>query len=341
MIKIPDWLDVKRHVFEINEPTIVNTSGGLTSAVMAALYFHCGGQVEYCFWNTGREADGTYDFLGRLAECLPLRFFEVRKPLVLGDRPAMMGFEEVPFSRLNRTGEPFRFFMETLKEFRAITKGKPPIGPNPVQRLCTAYMKARVSDHVAASLWGSDAAWNNAIGLRADEPRRIAKMSDRDSALKCTLAPLAQAGITKDMVEAFWREQSFSLEIQPHQGNCTLCFLKDESDLADILANEQDPDGRDWEWWKELDDKFHMRGRDAISYRQVQAEAPMRLAIRESLTQIKPLPRSADYDPRRFKLVLRQEEKILREGHRRIPCSCESAELMTDEFIAEAQGSLF
>jgi 3'-phosphoadenosine 5'-phosphosulfate sulfotransferase (PAPS reductase)/FAD synthetase len=340
-LKIPSWMRIDRQHYEVTEPTIVSTSGGLTSAVMAALFHHCDSPVEYCFWNTGREAKGTYQFLGRLAECIPLRFFEVRKPRIVGDRPSAMGYEEVSFDRLDQTGEPFRVFLETLKEYRAIVKNKPPIGPNPVQRLCTSYMKIKLADHIAAHLWGRETAWTSAVGLRADEPSRVARITARDTALKTNAAPLAKSGITKAMVEAFWQEQSFTLQIPPHQGNCTLCFLKDESDLADILTNEPDPDGNDWEWWKDLDERFSVRGRGAVSYRQIQAEAPMRFAIRESLVQIKPLPRSADYDPRRFKLIRRQEEKIIREGHRRVPCSCESAELMTDNFILEAQGSLF
>jgi hypothetical protein len=143
------------------------------------------------------------------------------------------------------------------------------------------------------------------------------------------------------MVEEFWKEQPFTLKIPPHHGNCTLCFLKDEADLADVMTNESDPDGNNWEWWKQLDDQFQIRGRGEASYRQVQAEAPMRFAIREALTQIKPLPRSDDYDPHRYKLILRQEEKIIREGRKRTPCSCEAAELMTDDFVLDAQGCLF
>jgi 3'-phosphoadenosine 5'-phosphosulfate sulfotransferase (PAPS reductase)/FAD synthetase len=308
---------------------------------MAALFHHFKSPVEYFFWNTGREAKGTYEFLGRLSECIPLRFFEIRKPAVYGLGPGSMGFEEVPFSRLDQTGEPFRVFLETIKEYRETEKNLPPIGPNPVQRLCTSYMKIKLADHVAGFVWGEDTSFTSAIGLRADEPSRVAKLSVRNTPLKSNTAPLSKAGITKCMVDEFWKEQSFTLNIPPHQGNCTLCFLKDESDLADIMANEADPDGRDWEWWKELDDAFQINGRRAVRYRQIQAEAPMRFAIRESLTQIKPLPRSEEYDPRRFKLVLRQESKILREGHVRVPCSCESAALMTDEYILEKQGCLF
>lgn len=104
----------------------------------------------------------------------------------------------------------------------------------------------------------------------------------------------------------------------------------------------KDPDDRNWEWWKALDDEFEITGRGNVRYRQIHQEASTRFAIRDSLHQIKPLPERPDWmEPRRFTLLTRQERRIMREGIERIPCSCESAELMTDEFIADAQGCLF
>jgi 3'-phosphoadenosine 5'-phosphosulfate sulfotransferase (PAPS reductase)/FAD synthetase len=346
-IRIPSWLEVDPAHFAVTEPTLAGISGGLTSAVMAALYHAhhgVGAEIRYCFWNTGREAPGTYDFLGKLAECIPMQFYEVRKPAEYGAGPSNMQFEEVEFGQLDKTGKPFEIFLETIKEYRAVVKNEPPIGPNAVQRLCTSYMKAKLSDHVAAALWGKETCWTAAVGLRADEPGRVARMNAHETSTKTIVAPLSQANIVKCTVEAFWKEQDFTLNIAPHQGNCTMCFLKDEADLADIFIHDADPDGNNWEWWKRLDDQFQIRGRDQVRYRQIEAEAPMRMAIRDSLVQIKPLPRSEEWDPNRYQKVLRQEKRIIREGHQRIPCSCESAALMTDEFVLKVeakQGCLF
>jgi hypothetical protein len=38
--------------------------------------------------------------------------------------------------------------------------------------------------------------------------------------------PLADAGVTRADVLAFWRSQPFDLELRPGEGNCDLCFLK-------------------------------------------------------------------------------------------------------------------
>lgn len=338
---IPSWMKINPSVFDSDgDPVQVATSGGRTSALLAFLYLtYHHGEVTFDFGNTGREDDGTYTFIQRLSDHIPMRYFEVRKPLDHNSGPSKMGFEKVPFERLNRTGKPIRIVLESIAEYRA-AKGEGPIAMNPVMRLCTAYTKAKMLARVCeAAGWES---WTKALGLRSDEPGRVAKMSSRDTRAVTTVAPLAELGITQCMVDAFWQEQSFDLEIQPHQGNCTLCFLKDEADLADIMLNGKDPDGNDWEWWKQLDDEFQIFGRDRIRYRDIHKEAPTRFAIRESLHHIKPAPERPDWmEPRRFMLLRRQEERILREGIKRVPCSCESAELMTDEFIAEAQSNLF
>lgn len=339
---LPSWMKIDPKLFEPDlDPVQVRTSGGKTSALLAYLYLLFGvGDIAYAFANTGREATGTYTFVKRLSDHIPLQCYEVRKPMELGEGPSRMTFEEVPIDRLDTTGKPLRYVWESLADYRRIVKGVGPIGPNPVMRLCTSYGKIKMLDHVAMSMgWES---WSAAIGLRADEPRRVARLTARDTALKSSIAPLAQMGITRCMVDLFWEEQEFNLDIAPHEGNCTLCFLKDEADLAEILFNGVDPDGMDWEWWKSLDDEFQVTGKGKVRYRQIQEEAPVRFAIRDSLHSIKPMPRIPDsMDPYRFKLIRRQEERIMREGIKRVPCSCESAELMTDEFIAEAQPCLF
>lgn len=340
-MKIPSWMKINPELFESDlDPVQVRTSGGKTSGLLAYLYTQFGrGEITYDFANVGREDPGTYQFVKRLSDHIPLRCWEVRKPAEYGGRPSEMQFERVSVDSLDQTGAPLRYVWETLAEFRKEAKGLGPIGPNPMMRLCTSYGKIKMLDHVAqAEGWDS---WCAAIGLRADEPIRVAKMTARDTRVKSSIAPLARMGITKCMVDLFWEEQEFNLEIQPHQGNCTLCFLKDEADLAEIMLTGVDPDGSDWEWWKRLDDEFQINGRDRIRYRQIHQEAPTRMAIRESLHQIKPMPSRPEWmDPRRFTLVRRQEEKILREGIRRVPCSCESAELMTDDYIV-TQPSLF
>jgi hypothetical protein len=136
---IPSWMKINPAVFDsFGDSVQVGTSFGRTSALLAYLYsLHFKGTVIYTFANTGREDVGTYEFGGRLSEHIPIRCFEVRKPLEFGARPSRMTFEEVPFDRLDRTGRPLRNVWETLAEFRSMAKGLGPIGPNPLMRICT------------------------------------------------------------------------------------------------------------------------------------------------------------------------------------------------------------
>ncbi len=95
--------------------------------------------------------------------------------------------------------------------------------------------------------------WLNVVGLRADEMRRVAKMTDpaRMARDRWTNAcPLAEAGVTRHDIAAWWRAQPFDLALPNHDGitplgNCDLCFLKSESTLRGIIRDRPDLAG----WW--------------------------------------------------------------------------------------------
>lgn len=92
------------------------------------------------------------------------------------------------------------------------------------------------------------------IGLRADEPKRVARRraAEADNDQRWTdVMPLAKAGIAKAHVLAFWAAQDFDLQLPVDEkgdtigGNCDLCFLKGKAKkLALIKA-----DPRRAEWW--------------------------------------------------------------------------------------------
>lgn len=80
------------------------------------------------------------------------------------------------------------------------------------------------------------------VGIRADEPRRAAKIT-RDR------TPLVSAGITKEMVGEFWRNQPFDLQLPningvTYHGNCDLCFLKGSSQTMSLITEQ--PERADW-----------------------------------------------------------------------------------------------
>ncbi len=81
------------------------------------------------------------------------------------------------------------------------------------------------------------------VGLLSAEPRRVAKLAkpnrDRDE----RVAPMAEAGVTKHDVSAFWRAQPFDLALPNDNGttplgNCDLCFLKGAAKVMRIIRDE-------------------------------------------------------------------------------------------------------
>ncbi len=221
----------------IGGPAIISFSGGRTSAYMLRMILDAHGgtlpdDVRAVWMNTGMEHPATLDFV---AECsarwaVPVTWLERD---AAGERGRK--FRVAGHATASRQGEPFEAL---IRERRYL--------PNPVTRFCTTQLKVRVMRDYARSLgW---ARWTNAIGLRYDEPRRVAKIASRRERWE-TVAPLHRARVTKDDVTAFWAAQPFDLRLpnvngKTPLGNCTACFLKSSKTLAAIFA--EDPSTADW-----------------------------------------------------------------------------------------------
>lgn len=220
----------------MREETIVSFSGGRTSAYMLRQILDAHGSslpehVKVCFANTGKEREETLDFV---QECstrwnVPIAWLEYdpaedTKVRVCGHNSA------------SRNGEPF----EAVIAARSFL-------PNPVTRFCTTEMKIRSVKRYAMQHLGW-AHWQNAVGLRADEPSRVAKVRNQRERWE-TITPLATAKVTKQDVARFWQAQPFDLRLPnvngktPH-GNCDLCFLKGANLIAGLIRS--DPASADW-----------------------------------------------------------------------------------------------
>jgi 3'-phosphoadenosine 5'-phosphosulfate sulfotransferase (PAPS reductase)/FAD synthetase len=139
----------------------------------------------------------------------------------------------------------------------------PPNLPNPVQRLCTFDLKIRRSKDYARSVgWDH---WSQVIGLRADEPRRVARAKAAGEKEKWwdVDCPLAKAGVTEEDVMLFWARQPFDLRLAQHEGNCDLCFLKRAGRITKIMEERPDLAA----WWIEKEAETGQRFRnDRPSY---------------------------------------------------------------------------
>lgn len=224
-----------RDPFKIDGPTCISFSGGRTSAYMLwrVLQSHGGtlpDECVVCFANTGKEEEATLRFVRDCAQRwgVPITWVEYRDD--------EQGYAVVNYDTASRDGEPFEAIVRKRNYL-----------PNPVTRFCTVELKIRsMNKHLKSMGWADGDGWEQFIGIRADEQRRVAKIRARPSpeTVKETMCmPLADAGITVRDVGAFWAAQPFNLELPTYNGrtlagNCDLCFLKPAGQVASLIAEK-------------------------------------------------------------------------------------------------------
>ena len=240
--------------YAINGQSVVSFSGGRTSGFMLwnIMQAH-GGKVPddilVCFQNTGLEHPATYDFIVEVEQQwqIPIVWLE------LDITEDGYGFKVVDKNTAARQGEPFAALIRKRKYL-----------PNPIARFCTVELKIKTLERYIKNVLGWED-WDNAIGLRADEPRRVAKMKADDR----NLTPVADAGHTNQDVMRFWESHPFDLKLPGGNndfGNCVGCFLKGRSKLEKII----DSNPAHFDWWvameKEIGSTFRS---DRPTYQQM------------------------------------------------------------------------
>jgi 3'-phosphoadenosine 5'-phosphosulfate sulfotransferase (PAPS reductase)/FAD synthetase len=222
----------ERLPYLLSGPALISFSGGRTSGYMLFKILEANGglptNVYVTFANTGRERLETLDFIHKCATNwkVPIRWLEY---------DAQHQFREVNYVTASRDGTPYLSLIRKKKYL-----------PNPVTRFCTIELKIRVMRDFARSLGWEH--WTNVIGFRSDEMNRVVKMSGQKERW-ISIAPMAVAGVTKEMVMDFWRTQPFDLRLKEHEGNCDLCFLKGAKKISAIMRD--DPYLANW--WIEIE----------------------------------------------------------------------------------------
>lgn len=259
--------------FLLPPQSVVSFSGGRTSGLMLRRVLDAfGGALpndrKVIFCNTGKERPETLDFVQECSERwgVPIVWLEYRKdaskPIVRkggNGQPAINrhSWTQVDYATASRDGRPFEELLDVFAEWRREVKDADPVLPNVVQRFCTVEMKIRTAGRYLVSIGWNLSETTDAVGLRADEPRRIAKQKAtherRTDALVCghLVSPLGEAGITEADVMAFWASQPFDLALQQDEGNCDACFLKASTKLIRIFQKR--PDLADW--WIEQEER--------------------------------------------------------------------------------------
>ena len=135
------------------------------------------------------------------------------------------------YNSASRDGEPF----EKIVKVRGFL-------PNPTMRLCTHYLKVKRGIAFMRDMLGYPE-WINVVGLRHDDPRRVARQKAMNEAGKErfeTVLPLDVAKVTRRDVSAFWKRQPFDLGLPDNNGktplgNCDLCYMKGAATIKGIM----------------------------------------------------------------------------------------------------------
>jgi len=224
--------------FKIIEPTVISFSGGRTSAYMLwrVLQSNNGlpSDAMVIFANTGKEEEATLKFVN---DCsvnwnVPITWLEYTTNNDIQHKV-------VNYKTASRKGEPFEMLVEKFGYL-----------PNPVSRICTAQLKIRTIHRYVRSLGIEHTENSDWMGIRADEPRRAAKV-EKDR------VPLYIAGITAQDVGKFWSEHSFDLELpnmngKTMHGNCDLCFLKGYQQIVSLVKEKPERAV----WWANMESKM-------------------------------------------------------------------------------------
>lgn len=179
------------------------------------------------FCNTGKEDEATLIFVRDLALNwgVPITWLEYRDGAQ---------FEVVTFETASRNAQPFE----------AVIKQRGGVLPNPRSRFCSSELKTRTMHRYIRSLGIDD--WETMLGIRADEPRRVAKFRFNphpETPDEFVRIPLADAFVSAVEVGEFWRKQPFDLGLpnlkgKTIHGNCDLCFLKTGHSLVSLIAEK-------------------------------------------------------------------------------------------------------
>jgi 3'-phosphoadenosine 5'-phosphosulfate sulfotransferase (PAPS reductase)/FAD synthetase len=229
--------------FKITEKTCISFSGGRTSAYMLWRVLQSNNglpdEAIVCFANTGKEEEATLDFVRDISEKwkVPITWVEYAAAEETKDR-----YKIVDYTTASRNGEPFKALILARNYL-----------PNPVSRFCTVELKVRAIHRYLKFIGWKE--WDSMLGIRADEPRRLAKIGNQDYGKhEEKFAPLGQIGITKNDVGAFWKAQPFDLKLPnmngvTMHGNCDLCFLKGGHQVLSLIIEKPERAI----WWAEME----------------------------------------------------------------------------------------
>ena len=230
---LPGWS--ARNSYRIPRPAVISFSGGRTSGYMLRHIVDAFGgrlpdDIAVVFANTGMERGETLDFVDTCARAWDIPIAWVEYDWEVPHRTRIVNYDTAA-----RAGEPYAALIER-KGFL----------PNVGIRYCTGFLKRDRIESIARYRLGLKR-WHSAIGLRADEARRVQRMRAMDCGSRTgghAVLPRADARVSERDVLAWWKRQPFDLGIPGYAGNCMACFLKGRGKL--LHPFRENPSLADW-----------------------------------------------------------------------------------------------
>lgn len=197
-------------------------SGGRTSAYMSRLLKQAyADQYEllFIFANTGEEHENTLRFVDQCDKEFGLNVVWVEADVIHGQRKAT-SFRVVSFEGASRSGEPFE---QMIRKYGIPNRNFPH---------CTRELKLRPIYAYAESIGWKRGKYDVAIGIRADEQRRVSPRAEKDR----IVYPLIHwQPVDKQDINDWWTDQAFNLDLIERLGNCKWCWKKsDRKHFANI-----------------------------------------------------------------------------------------------------------
>jgi hypothetical protein len=203
----------------------ISFSGGKTSAYMTKwLLDNKRGDysdIVILFANTGQENEETLRFVDRCDKEWGLGVVWV-EAVVNPEKGQGTRHRVVNYETASRIGEPFE---DVIKKYGI---------PNQVGMFCTRELKLAPMTSYLRELGWKKGDYQTAIGIRFDEMDRVSANMEKNN----IIYPLVEdIKTTKEMINDYWRNQSFTLNLREHQGNCSWCYKKS---LRKLLTLAQD-----------------------------------------------------------------------------------------------------
>lgn len=250
-----DSTDAEMNPYFLQYPSVVSFSGGRSSGYLLAKIIEAHGRqlpdhVHVVFANTGKEHIATLEFV-REVESRWCRIVWVER----SDNEKKFAVKD--FESASRNGEPFEQLIHKKKFL-----------PNPVMRFCTSDLKVMPIKNYMKSIEVEE--YTTVLGLRGDEPRRVARVTGDPS--RDVVCPMATAGATRSTIMDFWKQCEFDLQLPNGDqafGNCDLCFLKGRAPTDRVVR--ENPDSIDWWARMELESGGTFR-KDRATYQQIRIQ---------------------------------------------------------------------